>query len=546
MTNESPFHAGEQAVQTRLGVRDEIEPWARQMVRPYLPEEHRVFHQSLPFLVAAARDAGGRPWATLLTGAPGFVHSPDPQRLEIDAQTFSGDALEGALTPGADLGLLGIELETRRRNRVNGRVANGDSAVLLFEVEQTFGNCPQYIHERTWERVAAPADPIPARRATRLSPAMREWIQSADTFFIASGHRGDGSSPSYGMDASHRGGDSGFVRVDSDTSLLFPDYAGNNHFNTIGNLVVEPRAGLLFVDFERGSLLQLTGHTRIDWDSPAVARFPAARRLVGFEVEEVVELEAVLPLRWSAASDFVRTLRLVEKRRESADVTSFVFAARDGGPLADFQAGQHLPIELQVPDQPQPVRRTYSLSNGPGTDRYRISVKREHLGIASRHLHDQVELGAFVEARPPAGEFVLFKADRPVALISAGIGLTPMVSMLHTLNDAAMVKPVWFVHGARDGEHHPLLEEVRTLVTKRERTQAHVAYSQPRSADVLGTHYDSVGRVDAELIARLLPALDAEFYLCGPTGFMANMQTGLITRGVPADRIHTETFGPVG
>lgn len=545
MMTESPFHEGEQRVQACLGVRDQIEPWARQVVRDYLPEEHRQFHTSLPFLVAAARDRDGRPWATLLTGAPGFVQSPDPQRLNIGARPVPGDALEGALVAGADLGLLGIELETRRRNRVNGRIADGDASALVFEVDQSFGNCPQYIHERAWRRVPMPSERIPARRSTRLTKSMQAWIRAADTLFVASGHRGRGESPVFGMDASHRGGDPGFVEVQSDTRLVFPDYAGNNHYNTIGNLMMDARAGMLFVDFEAGSLLQLTGHTHIDWDSAELSRFPGAQRLVTFELEEAVELEQALPLRWSAATEFVRTLRLVEKTPESEDVTSFVFEPRDGGPLPEFEAGQHLPIQLQVPGHRQPVRRTYSLSNGPGRDRYRITVKRERFGVASRHLHDAIETGAFIDANRPAGEFILSKTDRPVVLVSAGVGLTPMVSMLHQLADGPMPRPVWFIHGARDGAHHPLAEEVRGIVASRQNARSHFAYSRPRADDTLGIDYHSQGRVDAELIAELVPALDAEFYLCGPTAFMAAIRAGLSARGVPPDRIHTETFGPM-
>lgn len=137
---DSPFHLGEQEVQERLGVRD-VEAWARKVVRPFLPEEHRAFHTALPFLVAAARDAQGRPWATLLTGPDGFVTSPDPRSLVIDARPVPGDALEGFLTAGADLGILGIELATRRRNRVNGRVTDGASGAIVCVVDQTFGNC---------------------------------------------------------------------------------------------------------------------------------------------------------------------------------------------------------------------------------------------------------------------------------------------------------------------------------------------------------------------------------------------------------------------
>ena len=546
MWNASPFHEGEQRVQDRLGVRDQIEPWARQVVRDYLPEEHRLFHESLPFLVAAARDRGGRPWVTLLTGPPGFVRSPDSRRLSIDARPVHGDALEDALAPGADLGLLGIELATRRRNRVNGRIGNGDAGVIDFEVDQAFGNCPQYIHERSWTRVPESSHRSPARRTTRFSSAMRDWIRGADTFFIASGHRGAGESPVFGMDASHRGGDAGFVHVESDTRLVFPDYAGNNHYNTIGNLIMDPRAGLLFVDFERGGLLQLTGRTSIDWDSQAVSRFPGARRLVNFELDEAVELDQALNLRWRAATETVRTLRLVDKIRESDDVQSFVFEARDGGLLDAFEAGQHLPIHLDVPGHQERVRRTYSLSNAPGDGYYRISVKREPYGVASRHLHDELAIGAFVDAHPPAGDFLLSNAHRPVVLISAGVGLTPMVSMLHALIGDGSPRPVWFIHGARDGAHHPLSEEVRTLVADHERAHAHVVYSRPNPDDVPGVDYDSSGRIDSALIASLVPDLDAEFYLCGPAPFMADLQSGLAAKGVPENRMHTETFGPVG
>ncbi len=443
--DESPFHLGEQRVQKRLGVRD-MEDWARKVVLDYLPEEHRAFHTALPFLVVAARDAQGRPWATLLTGPEGFVASPDLRSLVIDAEPVRGDGLEEALVTGADVGILGIELSTRRRNRVNGRIVDARSGDVIFGVEQAYGNCPQYIREREWRRVEGEPAGRPAK-GTRLTPSQREWIASADTFFIASGYRAKGESATFGMDASHRGGDRGFVRVASEMRLEFPDYAGNNHFNTIGNLVLDPRAGFLFIDFATGSLLQLTGRAAIDWDSEAVARIPGARRLVTFDIEEIVELPAAVALRWDADAESVRSLRLIEKIRESEDVTSFVFEARDAGPLPAFEAGQHLPIELEVPGLEEPVRRTYSLSGAPGHDRYRISVKREPRGLASRHLHDHVEPGAVLDSRRPAGDFMMSCSKCPVALVSAGVGVTPMVSMLHALAAEGGERPVWFVHG---------------------------------------------------------------------------------------------------
>ena len=162
----SPFHTGEQSVQERLGVRD-IEDWARKIVRDHLPDDHRAFHTAQPFLVAAARDSNERPWVTLLVGPEDFITSPDPGSLAIAARPAAGDALEDALTPGADIGLLGIELATRRRNRVNGRVADSGNGVIAFAVEQSFGNCPQYIREREWRRVDGEASGEPSTSSSQ-------------------------------------------------------------------------------------------------------------------------------------------------------------------------------------------------------------------------------------------------------------------------------------------------------------------------------------------------------------------------------------------
>ena len=153
--NPSPFHAGEKAVQERLGVSD-IEDWARKVVRDHLPDEHRAFHTALPYLVVAARDEAGRPWVSLLCGRNGFITSPDPGALVIDAAPGLGDALAHAFVPGADIGILGIELSSRRRNRLNGRIreGGGDSGgAIICGVDQTFGNCPQYIRERAWRQI---------------------------------------------------------------------------------------------------------------------------------------------------------------------------------------------------------------------------------------------------------------------------------------------------------------------------------------------------------------------------------------------------------
>ena len=542
MAATSPFHAGEQAVQSRLGVRDAIEPWARKVIRPYMPDQHRDFYEQLPFAVAAARDESGRPWVTLLTGEPGFISSPDATTLVFNTEVLPGDALESALCSGTDLGLLGIELETRRRNRVNGRITESDPGQLTFTVSQAFGNCPQYITERIWYTVDTDRSAMSKTTHKRLNEQMQDQIEGADTFFIASGHEGVEPSESNGMDASHRGGSPGFVRVEHDTRIVFPDYAGNNHFNTIGNLVLDPRVGVTFVDFQNGGLLQVTGQASIDWDSPAVRDYPGAQRLVIIDIHELVELRNVLPIRFSEPDAGVRHLRVAKRVTESADVVSFYLESMDHGALPDFKAGQHLPLEFPLVGSDGALSRTYSLSNAPGQGLYRISVKRELQGLVSGLLHDQAGVGTMLKARSPAGNFVLQESDRPVVLVSAGIGITPMVSLLHTLTATPSDRPVYFFHGARDSNHHPFAEEIAGLARTNPNVTSRTIYSRPLERDEQGGGFDAIGRIDADFIRKTVADLDADYYLCGPASFLAALSESLTELGVADERVNTEQF----
>jgi uncharacterized protein len=537
----SPLHEGEIAVQKRVGVLDEVSRWAPHAIRPYMPEQHRVFFGQLPFVVVSARDAAGNPWATLLVGTPGFVQSPDSEHLMVGSMPIQGDALEMSFFPGAEVGLLGIELETRRRNRANGKVTDWDDQGFTVAVDQSFGNCPQYISKRIWHKADTNLQKPHISHHTRLDLHMRSWIAKADTLFIASGLRKTNQKErSSGMDVSHRGGQAGFVKVSSDTGLVLPDFAGNNLFNTIGNLVVDSRVGVLFVDFEHGSMLQISGNAEIDWDSSEVAKHSGAKRLINIEIDHIIQLDHSLPLRWSASDGAVRELILLNKISESEDVTSFEFVPRDKGRLPLFKAGQYLPIELQL-DGNEVVERTYSLSNQPGEEKYRISVKREKLGLASRLLHDQLSPGDVILAKEPEGEFILtLDNERPIVLISAGIGITPMVSMLHVL--AQQARQIYFIHGARNGTHNPLIKEVTALAQSSDAIHLFVFYSHPHSEDAEGIDYHLSGRIDARAVERFVPMNDAEFYVCGPKSFLADIVSLLTERGVADKDIHIESF----
>lgn len=299
----APFHDGEIAVQTRAGVREKAEIGGRRGIRRYMPEQHRQFFAQLPFMVLGGIDESGQPWATLRIGEPGFMSTPDATTLRIAGETLRGDPLAGAWHIGAAFGGLGIEPSTRRRNRVNGLVTDDAGGALTVHVRQSFGNCAKYIQSRTPSRIdddgSAKAAARAPERATQLDARDRASIGRSDTYFIATRSTLHDDGPSQGVDVSHRGGLPGFVRVEDAHTLLTPDYRGNLFFNTLGNLAQDDRAGLLFIDFERGDLLFVAARARIVWDGPELETFPDAQRLVRFEVEQVRRSPAALPFRWS-------------------------------------------------------------------------------------------------------------------------------------------------------------------------------------------------------------------------------------------------------
>ncbi|MGE0497989.1 MAG: pyridoxamine 5'-phosphate oxidase family protein [Ramlibacter sp.] len=297
---ERPFHAGEQALQRRAGSFEQLDAMGPRVIRSFMPEQHRQFFELLPFVVAGSVDAAGQPWASVLAGPPGFARSPDPQQLTVQARPWAGDPLAAALVPGAPLGLLGIQPHTRRRNRMNGIVTAAHADGFTVQVSQSFGNCPKYIQAR--EAVyAGPAAPGAVREAATLDAAARRLVEAADTFFIATAHPALDADAAHGVDVSHRGGKPGFLRVEADGSLTVPDFVGNYFFNTLGNLALNPRCGLLFMDYATGDLLQLAARASIVWDPEALRAYPGAQRLLRLEVSAMRWLAAASPLRWSAA-----------------------------------------------------------------------------------------------------------------------------------------------------------------------------------------------------------------------------------------------------
>lgn len=293
------FHQDELLAQALAGF-DEVSGY----IYSEMPDQHRAFFAHLPYLFIASLDEHGWPVGTVLNGPPGFLHAPDDKHLRISARGRADDPAQASLLPGRPVGALGLDFGNRRRNRVNGVISRMDKNRLEIEVHQSFGNCPQYIQRR--EIYATVSVPQPIEYLNALDEDARQLITHADTCFVASyahGDRADG-----GMDISHRGGKPGFISLDGDT-LWIPDFRGNRYMNTLGNLLAQPRAALLFIDFERGDILHLQGETEIFWQSTQIGNIEGAERFWCFKGLRAWRLRGALPWRGRNVEYSPATLR---------------------------------------------------------------------------------------------------------------------------------------------------------------------------------------------------------------------------------------------
>lgn len=315
--NATPFHAGEMALQERVGVRERMAGVGRQIIRDHMPDQHRELFEKLPSLLLATLDDEGQPWPTMLTGTAGFVRTPDARTMHIATRLAEGDPARAGLRVGAAVGILGLEPHTRRRNRMNGVVSAVASEDFSVQVVQSFGNCPKYIQGRVPAPRPERRPGLAQREGARLSDAARALIARSDTLFIASSSAAriaETGSGGAGVDVSHRGGPPGFVAIEHGKEgdrLTLPDYVGNSLFNTLGNLLQWPRAGLLFVDWQDGHVLQLAATAQIVHEGAALAAFPGAQRLLQLDVQHGWWRPQALPLEWSAAQPAAQFAGLV-------------------------------------------------------------------------------------------------------------------------------------------------------------------------------------------------------------------------------------------
>lgn len=571
LTKQSVWHEGEIFLQDKVGVTERMAEVGQRVIRDYMPEQHRDFYAQLPFIVLGSVSQNGEAWATFLEGEPGFITSPTSTRLTIAASLAKEDPASEGMGHNVSIGLLGIELHTRRRNRMNGTLRQTDSG-LQVEVDQSFGNCPRYIHLRDFTFTREPGSHPGGAVETLpgLDAEAKEMIQAADAFFVASWAERDGQRQA---DVSHRGGKPGFIRVSDDGTLTIPDFNGNLFFATLGNILLNGEAGLLFVDFNTGDMLQMTGEAKVILDSPEIAAFQGAERLWTFKARRVVRRRNALALRWTCeaeglsphslmtgswqeaasrikAAEFVtrwRPFRVVKIVDESRAIRSFYLQPSDGAGLLPHLAGQHLPIRVTLHQAETPAIRTYTLSSAPSDGLYRISVKRE--GSVSGHLHNGVSVGDIIDVRAPAGRFTLDAHEqRPAVLLAGGIGITPMLAMLrHIVYEGLRkqrIRQTFLFQSARQAEDLPFTQEINELVAAAKGAVQVIRVLSQAEGARQGVNYDVQGHIDMPLLTSRLPFNDYDFYLCGPAAFTQSLYDGLREYNISDDRIHSEAFGP--
>lgn len=280
-------------------------------------------------------------------------------------------------------------------------------------------------------------------------------------------------------------------------------------------------------------------------DAWAAAYQQLADLLINLE-NSLYQRAATQPGGWSGWRPF----RVLKKQEESTEITSFYLQPADGGILPDFQPGQYVSVQRFVPEWGLCQPRQYSLSDAPGKEWLRISVKREDLrdtgpaGKISNQLHTELNEGDILQVSPPFGDFVLHQErETPVVLISAGVGQTPLLSMLKHLLASDSQRPIHYLHAARHGGVHAMKEEVRQLASQHQQLQHTVFYEAPQAADQAGLDFHHAGRIDGEALQHYALQENADYYLCGPVGFMQQQQTQLRASGVAMERIHMEVFG---
>lgn len=543
MQIHNPYHQGELAVQKRANEGD-IAQINGMVIDSNIPAGALHFIAQQPMTIMGSIDPDGRLWASALFGPPGYVYALDSRNLEIDtSKLFSilDDPLWCNLEQIANVGVLFIELESRRRLRLNGAAKKVSECRYTISVEQAYPNCPKYIQRRqlTVESFETSTQKNASTQGVKLTEIQKGLITHADTFFVAS------SNPDQGVDASHRGGNPGFVQCINNTTLRIPDYAGNSMFNTLGNINSYPYAGLLFIDFDAGRLLQLTGCAEIFWDVDDPQDLTGGtHRFWQFKINEWREHALPYNLNWefidyspynpehvfeplSVSSDKNITLRVERVQCEADNIKSFRLCAVDGSPLPPFEAGSHLQVQVLLPDHTTGFRH-YSLLSDP-YDRaiYEIAVLAEPEGRGgSLYLHQYIHEGDILEVRLAKNEFPMVASAKHTILIAGGIGITPIMAMLRKL--VSEQQSFELHYSARKLSELSFCDQIKQIAAD----QTYFYASRERGGQRLNFK---------SLLST--PGPGVHVYVCGPRRMIASVQETALAQGWSKAQIHFESFG---
>ncbi|KAG0038945.1 hypothetical protein BGZ82_010241 [Podila clonocystis] len=627
------WHSGERLFQDRVQVREAIQG-ASAIFRPFLTPQHQDFVLGLNYIFVGSLDKHGRPWVSMVCGPKGFMTSPDIKTLEIRTRisntTSDGKEEEKdrarVLDPILDNLLHGesfrqgkkmwsavaLDFTNRRRNKFNGVVypedilkadpTTGEMHVRLT-VEQSIGNCPKYITIREM----APLEPLVSSSTSSpqelfhygttnttfqgLSDFEQGIVRRADCLFIASRYIDESlADQTSGMDCNHRGGNPGWIRVDDEgKSIVFPDYSGNRFFNTLGNIAIDPRVGLLFVDFDTGDCLHVTGTAQIFVGRESQTLYPHSQRAVQVSIESAVLNLHALPFRLvtkelspynprtanlaagtmlhdgitSGARESANMATLERITRHSPDVASFEFRATRG---IKYRPGQYAVLDFgefntvgyrhMAPDAPQSLNddyiRTWTISSAPerldkATEKFSLTIKLKVGGRISTLLHEwtPVEGEEEKEGRrltvplmSVGGEFVLPSENKKLLFISGGIGATPFIAMLRGLGkqkeqaSSLEYDIQWITSATAVEEALPeILREVLEVVGP----QLSITLSPEIAVEM--------GRLDARRLHDAIPdVLSRQVLLCGPDPFMEATRGYLSELHVAPENIHSEAF----
>lgn len=291
----SVFHEGEKSFHKALGIEERMDELGKRMMRDHMPDQHRDFFAQLPMIHICALDENGHPCAILRTGNPGFISSPDEYTLIINSIPLAGEPENLQLGKGSKISIVGVEFATRRRNRLNATILSHQDNKLEMRVDMSFGNCPKYIQIRNMfppEKIETKPEVFHSKS---LSETERKIISSVDTLFIASRSPVINDEPKNGVDINHRGGNPGFIEILDDETIQFPDYLGNNMFNTFGNIVGDPRIAIQLIDFESKALLHIQGRAEIITLDGKFDGNPDMGRRVQIKIENITIATDALP-----------------------------------------------------------------------------------------------------------------------------------------------------------------------------------------------------------------------------------------------------------